>query len=85
MACHQYGILALVAPTSRETSGGVAKHLLFSEADKCWLVLYLIFQIYFESWDVCSVCFMVSKIIRLKIYGIDLDLAASQRIHKFNE
>ena len=40
------------------------------------------FQIYFESWDVCSVCFIVSKIIRLQIYGIDLGLAASQRIHK---
>ena len=42
---HLYGIFALVSETSfrGETSGGVAKYRLFSEAGKCWLVSLSIF------------------------------------------
>ena len=47
MTRHLYGISALVSQTSfrGETSGGVAKYLLFPEADKCWLVSLSILKV----------------------------------------
>ena len=44
---HLYGISALVCQTSfrGETSGGVAKYRLFSEADKFWLVSLSILKV----------------------------------------